>query len=282
VLRQDDVDLEVILVDDHSDQPVPDEVKEIIETNGVRYIRHAENSGLAKARNTAIETAEGKYFSFCDDDDRWPQGFARRLVSTAESSPEDVRVVLSFSPDKSRRCASFFAGYPTLQEVMKRGVTPPVGAQLYRTHLVKSVGGYDSRVSSGVDHDLWISLAEVNPRVAACWGEPVIVGAAPHRTRMTTAEKHRREGIARSLALWRPRLVEVFGEDFFHHFHSSYRQSLDIRFFIESYRRGCYARMVRKALSLYMLRILISRVLKHLRHECNLFPQYHGNFHKGV
>ena len=282
VLRQEGVDVEVILVDDHSNQPMPDEIRELIESYGVRYIRHEKNSGLAEARTTAIQAAQGYYFSFCDDDDMWPQGFAQHLVYTAEHAPDDVEVVLGFSAETKKRCGPFFAAYPTLQEVMKSGVTPPVGGQLYRSHLVKSVGGYDKRVASGVDHDLWISLAENNPRVAACWGEPVIVGSAPQRSRMTTAEKHRREGIAKSLSLWRPRLVKVFGEDFYHHFCRSYRQSMDIRFFIESYRRGCYARTVRKALSVYMLRILLIRVLKRLRRACNLFPQYRDRASKGV
>lgn len=237
----------IIVVDDRSRVTIPDYTEQLLENSTVSYCRHKENSGLAAARNTAIALTETKYFAFCDDDDQWPPCMTERLLSRAESSPDSVGVVLAFPESKRPALESYFETYPTLRDVMRRGITPPVGAQLYRTQLLKEIGGYDARVRSGVDHDLWVSLAKPNPRVAATFGAPVMVGSEPDRDRMTTNESKRRSGIEEALQIWRPRIIEAFSEDFYQHLVSSYRGYLDDKFFTQAIKNKQYADASRRA-----------------------------------
>jgi glycosyltransferase involved in cell wall biosynthesis len=67
-LEQSLADREIIVVDDGS----TDETSEVLRTfeDKVIYIRQA-NSGPAKARNTGIRMARGKYIAFLDSDDIW-------------------------------------------------------------------------------------------------------------------------------------------------------------------------------------------------------------------
>ncbi|MGW2044000.1 glycosyltransferase family 2 protein [Streptomyces sp. NPDC001858] len=58
-----------------------------------RVIRHERNGGLATARNTGIDAAEGRYLTFLDGDDWLAPGYLTRLVDVIERFDVDfVRV----------------------------------------------------------------------------------------------------------------------------------------------------------------------------------------------
>lgn len=276
VCGQEGVSFEVILVDDCSSEPMPWEAAEFIEANGVRFIRHDQNKGLAAARNTAIEHALGEYFSFCDDDDQWPQGHASGLINAIQDGGPNVGMAVGVARFRKIACHKIFGDNQMLSNLFLAGFTPPVGAQIYKTDLVKQVGGYSTGVKSGVDHDLWINLLTLNPHVAVCWGEPVIVGKDPVRDRMTTNETLRRQGIQKSLKIWRPKLVASLGEDFFRHFGRSYDQYLDFKFFTLAVRNKKYVRSIMKLSKWNVLVKLFDVFFQKMnkKKKCNLFPAF--------
>lgn len=277
--RLDWFELQVILVDDASTEEVPRQVADEVLSKSGTLIRHSKNEGLSAARNTAIFSSTNQYFSFCDDDDRWSPGLGSRLVSAMDSAPSDVGMAIAINENRKVSCGHLFDDYPRLTELMKAGLTPPVGSQIYRTELLRQVGGYRSEVLSGVDHDLWISLARINPRVAVAWGEPAIVGSSPVRERLTTVEHRRRAGIEKSLAIWREDFCEVFGEPFYQHFVVSYRWYLDYNFFVKSIQKREYLDAGRRAMRAPWLPIeVVKRRWDRIRgrSRCTLFPEFKG------
>src|SRR5690349_9916448 len=75
VLRQRDVDLEVVVVDEASSPPVGASADP-----RVRVLRHDEPQGVARARNAGLSAAQGAWVAFCDDDDLWgPEKLRRQL-----------------------------------------------------------------------------------------------------------------------------------------------------------------------------------------------------------
>lgn len=70
VLAQDYTHIEVIIVDDCSDDDTKNIVKGIKDER-VRYIKLDNNSGACVARNVGIENARGEYLAFHDSDDVW-------------------------------------------------------------------------------------------------------------------------------------------------------------------------------------------------------------------
>lgn len=268
---------QLILVDDHSEESINPELLEKLRATGHKYIRHEYNKGLSAARNSAIREAEGSWFSFCDDDDQWPPGLASRLVAAIDSAPADVGMAIALNEEGKACCGHLFEDYPRLTGLMKAGLTPPVGSQIYRTELLRQVRGYRPAVLSGVDHDLWISLARIDPRVAVAWGEPAIVGSCPSRERLTTVEQRRRAGIEKSLVIWREDLCKVFGEQFYQHFVDSYQCYLDYSFFVNSIQKRKYLDAALRAGRAPWLPI---EVVKHLwrrmrgRSRCTLFPEF--------
>lgn len=72
IVRQTGVSIEIVLVDDGSDDGTVDEFPRVHEANPtVRLLTHrlAENAGQATARNVGISIATGRYLAFLDTDD---------------------------------------------------------------------------------------------------------------------------------------------------------------------------------------------------------------------
>ncbi|WP_369198814.1 glycosyltransferase family 2 protein [Streptomyces djakartensis] len=83
-----DRDFEFILVDDHSKDETPAilerAAEELSDVAQVRYIRHERNGGLATARNTGLDAAQGEYLTFLDGDDWLAPGYLTELVSAMD------------------------------------------------------------------------------------------------------------------------------------------------------------------------------------------------------
>jgi glycosyltransferase involved in cell wall biosynthesis len=71
ILDQELEDLELILINDKSPDPIDHKIcKEYSEEyENVKYIRHKKNKNLGGARNSGLTVAEGEYISFIDSDD---------------------------------------------------------------------------------------------------------------------------------------------------------------------------------------------------------------------
>ena len=274
------ISMQIIVVDDCSTEPIDTELFDQLIEGGHKYIRHDINKGLSAARNTAIREADGNYFSFCDDDDQWPSGLASKLVSAFDSVPESVGMIIALSEKLKANCCNLFQRYPRLTELMRNGLTPPVGSQIYRTDLLRQVGGYRPEVLSGVDHDLWISLARIDPRVDVSWGEVAIVGNNPLRQRLTTVENRRRAEIDKSLSIWRDDLIDIFGQPFYRHFVHSYNRYLEYSFFVKSFQKREYFDTGLRVIKTPWLFIeLFKRFWIRIRGRtrCTSFPKYTGD-----
>lgn len=86
--------IELIVVDDHSPEPVGPQLDgRAFDLSRLRCLRHEENRGANTARNTGLEAADGEYVAFLDDDDYWLPTKIQRQVETFEAAGERVGVV---------------------------------------------------------------------------------------------------------------------------------------------------------------------------------------------
>jgi glycosyltransferase involved in cell wall biosynthesis len=82
VLNQDHAALELIVVDDASDDGTPDCLRELAACDPrLRTIRHERSRGASAARNTAIRAARGRFVTGLDDDDRFLPARLSTLVA---------------------------------------------------------------------------------------------------------------------------------------------------------------------------------------------------------
>lgn len=75
--------VEVIVVDDGSTDPLWESVKVSCEDKGFRYIRQ-ENEGEASARQRTLDEAKGEYITWIDADDFIKSNYIETLLSEAE------------------------------------------------------------------------------------------------------------------------------------------------------------------------------------------------------
>lgn len=75
MLMQDYKDLEIVLVDDCSEDNSAEIIKRYLDKYpNIVYHKQVKNGGAAVARNTALNIAKGRYVAFLDSDDLWCEG----------------------------------------------------------------------------------------------------------------------------------------------------------------------------------------------------------------
>lgn len=106
VRKQTYTNWELILVDDCS----PDNSVEIIQgtelfhdTERIRLIRKECNEGAAKARNTGVEMAKGRYIAFLDADDIWfPDKLEKELAFMKEKQAAFAFTAYEFGDENAK------------------------------------------------------------------------------------------------------------------------------------------------------------------------------------
>lgn len=254
-------------MDDCSTEEAPKEVVDLIRFNGVKLIRHGANMGLAAARNTAIENCTMPYFTFCDDDDQLAADFGQSVITSLKANERAADMCLAFPAKCRTSWESCFSALVTLRELVVFGVTPPVGSQVYRTSLLRDCGGYNPKVKSGVDHDLWVRLSPFNPRVSAVFGCNARVGADPTRERITTNESRRRERMSRTFDIWHKDIVSCYGLEFYNHFKKSYHIHTNFMFFMAAFQQRRFLEVLSRIMDQGVLLCLIRLLRYRLKGE---------------
>jgi glycosyltransferase involved in cell wall biosynthesis len=188
-LRQEGVELEVIVVDDCS----PDGTAERLEAaddERLRVFRHETNRGVAAARNTGINAARGEWLAFLDDDDLWSPRKLRTQLDLAASERADfvysAAVVLN-----ERRVPAQILPAPDpggLLRALMPGNAIPAGASnvIARTDVVRRLGGFDEALFQLADWEMWIRMAR-DARAAAC--EEPLFAYIEHPANMLLTDK---------------------------------------------------------------------------------------------
>ena len=162
VLAQTMPDLELIVVDDGSDEPLADALSDLRDPR-LRIIRHRRNRGLARARNTALAAARAPLVSQLDADDAWEPDY----LATVLPRFEDRGVGLVYTN-------ATILGHPTghddyigdpsvhpMHEFPKIAEQSPIPCPTasMRTAAVREVGGYAWWLRQCEDYHLYMKLA---------------------------------------------------------------------------------------------------------------------------
>jgi glycosyltransferase involved in cell wall biosynthesis len=161
-LRQEGVELEVIVVDDGSAPTLEGTIDELLDPR-VKFVRHAVSHGVASARNAGIACAANPLVAFLDDDDVWAPGKIAAQLDALRSTGAGFSYTGTFWLDADLRPEETYGPCPADQlgkQLRLANVIGTPSAVVARTELVRAVGGFDPRLSVLADWDLWIRLAE--------------------------------------------------------------------------------------------------------------------------
>lgn len=166
VFAQTFEDFEVIVIDDGSS----DETQSYLESSAIdrrlRYVRQP-HSGPSIARRRGLEEARAELITFLDDDDLWPTDKLQWQVDAMREHP-DVSLVYgfmdSFGTERPFRWPP--PDGPTgrvLDAFLTKNWIRSPGQALMRSSAVRDVGGWDGRLWSADDWDLYLKLAAAGP-----------------------------------------------------------------------------------------------------------------------
>jgi glycosyltransferase involved in cell wall biosynthesis len=163
-LAQTGVDLEVVVVDDGSPEPVGDLGAELGDPC-VRVLRRDVPGGVGDARNAGVAAATGEWVAFLDDDDVWaPTKLASQLqAADAAGAAWAFTGAVDFLPWPR---AWHGSAAPSVEQVRARlpdENVVPAGASnvVAKREIVLGVGGFDPTIPHLADWDMWLKLLRV-------------------------------------------------------------------------------------------------------------------------
>jgi glycosyltransferase involved in cell wall biosynthesis len=166
VLRQQDADIEVIVVDDASTDDTAAILSRLAH-RGVRLVRQPSRGGVSAARNRGIGEASGEWIAFLDDDDVWAPEKLRRQLEAVTGAGLTWVYAGDVNVDEGLRVLSGSAP-PTpdqVMEAMSRYNPVPTGASnvMVRADALAEAGPFDPQLRRTEDWDMWIRLARTGP-----------------------------------------------------------------------------------------------------------------------
>ena len=218
---------EIIIVDDHSSF----DAKRYIENNCddyldiVRILTNDRNYGGAKSRNIGARNAKSMYVAFLDSDDYWDPTKLQKQMEIVNTHP-DVGLVYCDKWIIDREGSIRESGKNLIDqniwEYLLQGWTPPnTSTLLFRKEVFWALGGFDPRLTSCQDHDLWMRVAISD----------VEVKYSPERLSYFTTQTNNRvsydygsrlHGASDFLRKWRDEIVTSRGTMYYEWFKADY------------------------------------------------------------
>ena len=170
VLDQNVNNIEIIVVDDGSNDGTPDKVEQM-KDNRIKLVRLPENR-LTHPRNLALSMAKGRYIAFQNSDDVWLPG---KLEAQLKKLEDDQTLAVSFTDvelinGKGNSTSSWLDGRfltenatseQWLRHFFDKGNSFCISSAVIRRSSLDRVGFFKSSLIQLSDLDLWVRLAAV-------------------------------------------------------------------------------------------------------------------------
>jgi len=186
VLDQTWENLELVIVDDASDDKTPQFLKSLSDQHkNLKVIRNQESKGAAASRNIAIQNAKGDFIAGLDDDDFWRPN---RIELLMEEFQDGYSAVTSNDRMDFGEKEIVWKKKPviTLHDLLYYN---QVGNQvLTKKEYLQQIGGYDETLQSAQDYDLWIRLAHDFGPIKTAPHTLQVVNMSDERESITTSD----------------------------------------------------------------------------------------------
>lgn len=202
------------IVDDASEDETGQVVAPFMtKDSNVFYWRHEARKGLAGARNAGINSSNGEYVCFLDDDDAFtPWSLEKRIKLLSRISSQQLEKLgvihggwEDYFVHENRIAYRRPMIMDSILEYTRTHWLRPMSAtSLYPRRVLETIGGFDESIRSSVEHDIWMTLA-VHGYHAIAVDEPLAIAYYTRQKEgMCTDVKPRILGVEGFLSKWRP------------------------------------------------------------------------------
>ncbi|MDS3861153.1 glycosyltransferase family A protein [Thermosynechococcaceae cyanobacterium BACA0444] len=152
--------LEIVVIDDGSNDHTSTVVQELIQNYQNIYYKYQENRGVGVARNYGVEISQGEFLTFLDADDLWAANKLTIQINAFKQNP-DIDIVFGqvehfISPELSTQEAQRW-NYP--HKIMPAYAA---GAMLLRRETFNQVGKFSETCEVGQFLDWYLRAIELN------------------------------------------------------------------------------------------------------------------------
>nr|WP_315220609.1 glycosyltransferase family 2 protein [uncultured Flavobacterium sp.] len=169
VLDQTFQDFEIIVVNDGSTDKSEEKLLQIKDER-IRYF-YKKNEGVSTARNYGIEKAKAHYIAFLDADDYWFPDFLNVFFEKINAFPQQKIFAGAIEIQMAKKI--FKAKYSLKEtgdfeltnyfKASKKQSVIWTSCAVFHKSIFDEIGGFDPKIRSGQDTDLWIRMGLIYP-----------------------------------------------------------------------------------------------------------------------
>lgn len=161
-------DWELIIIDDGSEDHTFEIAQNYAKTDARIKLIHQENKGLSAARNAGIRQATGEFLHFLDADDLiFPKAY-QVIYQKSQEEPNTVLWISSYSyfDQDDFHTHTFSEKHLHAIDFIQTNQAPPV-AHFLKREMIQQIGGFDEKLKSCEDWDLWLRVAKSDAQIKA-------------------------------------------------------------------------------------------------------------------
>lgn len=151
-------DIEIIVVDDNSDEKKWLELKNITALHdNVRLFKNQQNIGMTPNWNKTIEYAKGTWLGFICDDDMYKEDALPRIRALIKENTVPCLILQNSEIEKD------IEWLDSGVETVKMLALPPASGQFWHREITDKLGGFDKRIKYCPDAEFWPRIAYSYP-----------------------------------------------------------------------------------------------------------------------
>ncbi|MFB5662615.1 glycosyltransferase family 2 protein [Alteribacillus sp. HJP-4] len=202
VLQQTHEHLELIIVDEASDDGTEEYIKSI-DDQRIHYIRHDQPKGGNIARNNGFKQAAGDYIAFLDDDDIWSRKKLEKQYAAMKKHPDAGMVSCnnlvfnekgSILRQSSRGSNKYYSQKEALQKILIDNFIGGASFPLIRRECLEKVNGFREHLKSAQETDLYVRIIHAGYGVFIC-EDPLILYRVHSNNRITDSFEPKLQGL---------------------------------------------------------------------------------------
>ena len=213
VLQQTYQNMEIIVVDDNSQDDTPSVAKRY--EGQIKYHRLQQDTGgvAVRTRMAGNALAGGEFVAFLDDDDQWFPTKIERQIDAFLQAPENCSVSTCgarIQSSVSKREKKPVINGDIRAGMLNHGLSTIPSCHLFKKSLFDQMGGYDLDLPAHNEHDIWMKMAD-RGYCAVAVRESLVLLIEDSRPRMMTDVGRRVEAFETFYNKWADKVCEWYG-----------------------------------------------------------------------